>query len=198
MRMSMFIGLILVALACVTLYQTRNGFFMFLVGHATHFPPDDPGEIETAFENLAAEESETIGVSLGAVAAARRACVSAFVGSPPQGVVAAAFRRLNLILLGVGVNSPSPLIPPDARRLTELQGDLTRDARAWREPTLNIREERKLDEVVEDLLEPENEIYRGLGLAESFGHSDLRNYFEAMMAGGETFNICVAERKFAR
>lgn len=196
MRMSIFVGLILVALACATLYQTRNGFFMYVMGHATHFPPSEPSEVAAAYDALAAEASETVGVSLGDVAAARLACIERAAGAAPKGVVETALRRLNLILLGAGVNSRSPMIPPDARRVTELRPDLTRDARPWREPDLNQREQRKLDDVMEGLLDPKAAIYRGAGLAASFGHLDLRNQVETMMAGGAAFHGCVEERKF--
>lgn len=196
MRVSIFIGLLLVALACTFLYQTRNGFFMYVIGHATHFPPDAPADISAAFDDLAAAPSETGGVTLGDVTAARLECAGRLSPAASKPQVAEALRRVNLILLGVGITSQSPIIPPDARRLTELRGDLTRDARPWRAPDLNKREEERLRDVLEMLTDPDNRIFAGLDLAAEFAHLDLRNVIDAMLLSGEELHACVKERKF--
>lgn len=195
MRMSMFVGLILITMGGTTLYQIRNGFFMYVVGQFTYWPPSDPAAVGAAFGDLAAETSETPGVSLGDVAEARLSCISEFAGDAPKSQVGDALHRLNLVLLGVGVNSTSPVIEPNARRLTELRADLTRDARDWRERELREREEARLSDVMEGLMDPEHRMYDGLDLAASFGHLDLRNYVNVLLAGGEALHDCVKSRR---
>ncbi|MEL7465726.1 MAG: hypothetical protein AAFN79_16780 [Pseudomonadota bacterium] len=195
MRMSILIGLVLVVLGGAALYQIRNGFFMYAAGHLTHWPPSEPADIAAEFTKLEAESSETLGISLGQVANARVACASDVMGASPNETVAKAFRRLNLVLLGVGVNSYSPVIPPNARRMTELRRDLTRDSRPWREPDLNSAASKQLDDVIDELTAAENGIYVGLDLISNFGHLDFTRYVEAMMKGGEPFHLCVADRR---
>ncbi|MEO1612356.1 MAG: hypothetical protein AAFU55_08400 [Pseudomonadota bacterium] len=193
--MSILIGLVLVVLGGAALYQIRNGFFMYAAGHLTHWPPSEPSEVASAFDALAAETSETQGFTLGDVADARASCATDLIGGAPNEIVAEAFERLNLVLLGVGVNSYSPMIPPNARRMTELRRDLTRDSRPWREPDLNAAAAKQFDEVVDDLTDAENGIYAGLDLVSNFGHLDFTRYVEAMLDGGEPFHRCVAERR---
>lgn len=195
MRMSILIGFVLVVLGGAALYQIRNGFFMYAAGHLTHWPPAEPSEVASEFDALAAEMSETQGFTLDDVATARMSCAGDIIGASPNETVAGAFRRLNLILLGVGVNSFSPMIPPDARRMTELRRDLTRDSRPWREPALNSAAAKQFDEVMDDLTDAENRIYAGLDLVSNFGHLDFMKYVEAMLKGGEPFHLCVAERR---
>ena len=195
MRMSILIGLVLVLLGGATLYQIRNGFFMFAAGHVTHWPPSDPSEVASEFDALASEMSETLGFTLGDVAEARVACAADIIGAAPNETVAEALKRLNLVLLGVGVVSYSPMIPPSARRMTELRSDLTRDSRPWREPDLNAPAAKQFDSVIDGLTEAENRIYTGLDLVSNFGHLDFMKYVEALLKGGEPFHLCVAERR---
>ena len=196
MRMTILIGLILVTLGGATLYQIRNGFFMYLVGHTTHWPPTEPEAINAEFDELAKTESESPGITLGDVARARVECAEAFTGAPVKANAGEGFRRLNLIILGVGVNSPSPMIEPNARRLTELRPDLTRDARDWIEPALNERETASLRKVLELLLTDENLIYRGVDLNRDFGHLDFERYANALLNGGAPYYDCVRERRY--
>ena len=109
--------------------------------------------------------------------------------------MADALRRLNLVLLGVGVNSTSPVIEPNARRVTEIRSDLTRDAGEWTARELREREAERLADVMDGLMDPEHRMYAGLNLSSSFGHIDLRNYVEALVAGGEGLHRCVRNRR---
>ena len=45
MRVSILIGLVLVAVGVGALYQVRNGFFMATVGAVTYAPPSDSEEL---------------------------------------------------------------------------------------------------------------------------------------------------------
>lgn len=195
MRMSILIGLILVLLGGVTLYQTRNGFFMYVAGHLTHWPPSDTAAFVREFDALAAEESETLGLDLGEITDARIACLKEMAPQPPTQSVETALRRLNLVLLGVGVNSQSSVIEPDARRITELRRDLTRDARDWREPDMNEIEAAKLEEVLEALSDRDNPIYVDIGGDDAFWHLDFKKFTKIMLENGEVFHACVMQRK---
>lgn len=188
MRISILIGLLLVALGAGALWQVRNGPMAHAIGLLTYWPPEDPAQ---AFDALAREPSETLGVTLGDVAAARLSCA----GGAASPALAKAFMRLNLVLLGAGTRSTAPVIPPHARRLTELRRSITRDQPEWRETGEDKRRDRRIDDVMEVLLEPENHIYDGLGLAGSFAHLDLRRMMEPVVAGDRAFHACVALRR---
>lgn len=191
MRMSVLIGIVLVALGGATLYQTQNGFLMYAIGHFTYWPPEDPVAVKAEFTKLASETSETEGITLGQVANARIRCATNVIGAPPKPQVATALRRLNLVLLGVGVRSQSPMIDPKARRLTELRRDLTRDARDWIEPVLNKKATEQFEGVMDSLTDAEHRMYEGVNLTADFGHLDFSKYVEVMLDGGQAFYECV-------
>jgi hypothetical protein len=192
MRATIMVGLILIALGGSALYQIRNGFFMFVVGHATHWPPADEAALAAEFDKLGEEITSVSEVPLRTMAALQSKCVAAITGQTLTAGAEAGFQRLSLILLGAGKNSLSPVIPPLARRIPELRRDLTMPDRDYREPELQEKDETRMRDIFSDLTEPEHPIYLGTGLADNFGHIDLKNQVEAMLNGGSGFHRCVS------
>lgn len=186
MRLSLAIGVSLVAMGVLALYVLRNGFFMFLIGHAIHAPPKDPEALAAAFERLAEERADTPGMRVGEIAAARGLCLAA--GADPR--AAEAFRRVNLVLAGAGAGSLSPLIPPIVRRVPELRPDLTGLAPQPRA----ARQAATVAQALDALADPEAEIHLGLDLAGGFARLDLRSLVAALDAGGDGLAECMGRR----
>lgn len=188
-------GVLLVALGALALFQVRNGFFLSMVGRATYAPPEEPAAIEAAFRDLAALESKTPGVTLGQVAAARVDCVRTFSGKNFGDGTVKAFTRLNLMLLGAGVDAFAPVVEPQAFRITELRPDFTQDTVAWLGSEMTSNERRNLDNILAGLVDPEHPAYVGIDFSAGFTQFDFSAMVEVMMRGGEAFHGCVAERR---
>lgn len=196
MRTTILVGLILIALGGSTLYQIRNGFFMYLVGHATYAPPLDEAAALAAFAALAAENAGLPGLTIGMAADARVECAKSLSGVQPGPDAEEAFHRFSLVLLGVGQISRSSIIPPDARRVTELRRDITVTSTEWETQTLNERNAAKLDDTIAGLIDRDAAIFVGLDLSSSYGDLDLRGMTDAMMDKGEAFQACVADLRY--
>ncbi|MEM7545013.1 MAG: hypothetical protein AAF367_05705 [Pseudomonadota bacterium] len=190
MRTTILAGLIMIAIGASALYQTRNGFFMFMVGHATYWPPTAADAVQSEFDALGEVKTSIKEVRLADAAAAQAICVERLSGQSLPAGAARAFERFNLVLLGAGQNALSPIIPPDVRRVPELRRDLTQPDRDYYDPDLRARDEKKLRAVIDDLSEPEHAIYTGLDLRASFGHIDLKNQVEALLNAGERLHQC--------
>lgn len=188
-------GVLLVALGALALFQVRNGYFLSMVGRATYAPPEEPAEIEAAFQELAALESRTPGVTLGQVAAARVDCVRTFSGKSFERGTVRAFTRLNLMLLGAGVDAFTPVVEPQAFRITELRPDFTQDTVPWSDVEMTPNERRSFDNILAGLIDPEHPAYDGIDLDAGFTQFDFTAMIEVMMRGGEAFHGCVAERR---
>lgn len=185
------VGLILIALGAVALYQIRNGFFMYVVGHGTYWPAGGDAELATEFDELGDERTSIGIVPLNTVVDTQLRCATAISGQTLPAGAEAGFRRLSLVLLGAGKNSLSSVIPPDARRIPELRRDITMPDRAYRAPDLDTSQDTKLRDLISDLTEPDHKIYQGIGLAENFGHLDLIKQVNAILNSGEEFHSCV-------
>ena len=195
MRKTMLIGLALVVAGAMALYQVRNGPFLSLVGQAIYSMPKDTEQLQAAFAKLAETPSATPGVTLAMVAEARLTCALSRIRENPNGSARAAFTRMNLMLLGVGVDTFAPVIDPEAYRLTELRRGLTHDALPWRGQTLNRGEERSLDKIFTELLRIDHPAYADLKLANGFSHYDFTVLTNAMLRGEAEFHDCVAENR---
>ena len=194
MRATIIIGLILVALGATALYQTRNSFFMYVVGHATYFPADEDAALVAQFDELG-EERTSIGiVPLRVVVDAQVRCVREVSGKALTPLVEAAFRRFGLVLLGAGKNSFSPVIPPNARKIPELRRDLTMPDREYRPTLLAEAEANQLDELIDELTRPDHKIYQGINLSTNFAHLELRQQVTAVLNSGQGFHTCVGSR----
>jgi len=194
MRATIFIGLILVALGTSALYQVRNGFFMYVVGHGTYFPAEEDAALVAQFDELGEERTSVGVVPLRDVADAQVRCAREISGKAQTPLVEAAFRRFGLVLLGAGKNSLSPVIPPDARKGPELRRDLTRADRACRAISLTSAKADQLDEIINELTRSDHKIYQGLDLATNFAHLDLRQQITAVLNSGQGFHTCVGGR----
>ncbi|QIE56259.1 hypothetical protein G5B40_12790 [Pikeienuella piscinae] len=186
MRLLIATGSLFVLAGGAALFILRNGLFMYLVGHLTYAPPETPEGVTAAFSSLAAESSQTPGVTLGALADARVACL----GGAVPAAVEEAFRRINLVLLGAGSNSLSPVISPEARRAPELRPDLTRvdTSRPQRMPP---RDAARVDALLNALADPAAPIHRGLDLSAGQPASELRRLVDEMESGKESYQNCV-------
>ena len=107
MRASVLIGLALVAVGFVALYQVKNGFLMSSLSVAYYAPPEDPAELQPAFDELGGIEAADGGFYLRQIAQAWIVCTLRQMTELPEDAAIEAFRRLNLMLLGAGVNSLS-------------------------------------------------------------------------------------------
>ncbi len=191
MRATIMVGLILIAIGATALYQLRNGFFMYLVGHATYQVPSDEAALSDAFAALGEEPTPIAAIPLDSVAETQSRCAASVIGKRLPAGAEAAFQRIGLVLLGAGANSLSPVIPPDVRRLPELRRDLTMPYRAYAAPELTEADAQRFRDIVDALTEPEHPIHRGTNLADNFGHIDLKYQVEVMVNGGEPFHRCV-------
>lgn len=195
MRTTILMGLLLVALGALALFQVRNGYFLSMVGRATYSPPSDPAEMQAAFDRLAALESKTPGVTLGDIAAARVTCARIFSGKQFDPNAVRAFTRLNLMMLGAGVDAFTPVVAPQAFRITEIRPDFTQDATDWKDKVLTVAERRRLDDILSQLVRPDHPAYGGIDFSSGFTQFDFSAMVEVMMRGGRAFHECVAERR---
>lgn len=159
-RLLLSLASLLVTLAGVAAFVFYNSAFMCMVGHATYAPPNSGNGMRAAFAALSGEASNIPGVTLGGVADARAACIG--VGLPPP--VAEGVRRFNLVLLGAGARSLSPVIAPEARYLSGLRPDLTGEA-GVNFVTLSERQAALAKAELAALANPDAPIYRDLDIA---------------------------------
>ncbi len=66
MRATVLIGLALVAVGFAALYQVKNGFLMSSLSLAYYSPPEDPAELQPAFDELGGIEAADGGFYLRA------------------------------------------------------------------------------------------------------------------------------------
>lgn len=185
MRMMIAIGALLLLAGGAFLILVKNTLLMVLLGHLTYSPPEDAAEAAPAFAALAATPSPMPGVTFGAQAEARLACVDQ-AASP---AAKEAFRRVNLVLLGAGAGSLSPLIPPETRRMPDLRPDLAKlelagSGRGSGDPA-------KIAEILAALVDPDSPIHRGLDLRSGVNGLELRRMVDNLSAGGAGFADCV-------
>jgi len=195
-RATILVGIILVAFGATILYQTRNGFFMYAVGWTMYGPPADEQALAAAFEELSEAESMTAGVTLGAVASARVDCATSLLGYAPNDAARTAFHRLNLMMLGAGMNVQSNVIDPNAYRVTELRRDLTRNAVEWQDEALTTQQRDRLREVFAEMIYAESRSFTDLGLQNNHGALELSRMAEIAVDGGKTYFDCVNDRRF--
>ncbi len=195
MRVSLLFGLALIAVGLVALYQTKNGFLMSTIGQAYYAPPDEPEALKAAFEDLGGQDAAESGFLLKQVARARVICTLQQTSEQPTQVATKAFRRLNLMMLGAGVNQQSPVIDPQVHYIGEIRRSLLRETVAWRTGNLSRGEVSRLDGLFHELTAIKHPAYTDLALGDGFNHFALRAMVEAMRTSGEVVNACVAEGK---
>lgn len=197
MRMYLLIGLALVAVGMVALYQTKNGFLMSMIGQAYYAPPEEPEALKAAFENLGEQGAAESGYLLRQVARARVICTLRQTSEQPTQVATEAFRRLNLMMLGAGMNRLSPVVDPQVHYIGEIRRSLLRETVAWRTSRLSRGEVSRLDGLFEDLTAIEHPAYADLPLGDGFNHFALRAMVETLRTSGEVVSECVASGKSA-
>ncbi len=195
MRMSLLIGLALIVVGLAALYQTKNGFLMSTIGGVYYSPPEEPEALKEAFEDLGAKGAAENGYLLHQVARARVICTLRQTSEQPTTVATEAFRRLNLMMLGAGVNELSPVIDPQVHYIGEIRRSLLRETAAWRTSRLTRGEVSRLDGLFEALTAIKHPIYADMPLGDGFNHFALRAMVEAMRTSGEAVNNCVVEGK---
>ena len=197
MRISVLIGIALVAVGLVALYQVKNGFLLSTIGKFYYAPPTEHEALKLAFEDLGAKDAAESGYLLSQVARARVICTGRHMNEQPTDVAAEAFRRLNLMLLGAGVNQLSSVVDPQVHYIGEIRRSYLRETAAWWTSRLTRGEVSRLDGLFETLTAIKHPIYADLPLGDGFNHFALRAMVEAMRASGEAVNKCVAEGKTA-
>ncbi len=197
MRMSVLFGLALIAVGFVALYQTKNGFLMSAIGQAYYAPPEESEALKAAFEDLGGQDAAESGYSLNQVARARVICTLRQTSEKPSQTATEAFRRLNLMMLGAGVNQLSPVIDPQVHYIGEIRRSLLRETVAWRTSSLSRGEVSRLDRLFHELTAIKHPAYADLPLGEGFNHFALRALVEAMRTSGQAVNECVATGKNA-
>lgn len=195
MRISILIGLGLVVIGFVALYQVKNGFLMSAMGHVTYAPPEDHDELRAAFRSLAAEEASTPGHTLGATASARAQCALQLSGLTAPAEVREAFQRFNLMMLGAGVGSSAPVIDPEAHYIAEIQRTYVREAAAWRQSRLSNGEALRLRNIFATMSAKDHPVYADLDLGAGFAYQDFRTMVDAMERGGEDFMKCAEDAR---
>ncbi|MEX2517696.1 MAG: hypothetical protein WD969_00015 [Paracoccaceae bacterium] len=175
MRLMITIGAILAFVGVAALFVFRNGFLMLALGYLLYAPPDDDATLAAAFDDLAAERSATPGMTLGVAADARITC---FAPMAP-GAVRAAFRRVNLVLLGAGSVSYSGVIPPETRRLPALRPDLV-ELGGPRPDSLTPAEAESVNDALKVLNAPDTPIFKGIAFDDPEGRRELRGLVEAL------------------
>ena len=70
MRVSLLIGLVLIAVGLVALYQVKNGFLMSNIAKAYYAPPAEPEALRAAFDELGNRGAAEKGYLLKQVAEA--------------------------------------------------------------------------------------------------------------------------------
>ena len=197
MRASVLIGLALVAVGFVALYQVKNGFLMSSLSQAYYAPPEDPADLQPAFEKLGGMEAADGGFYLRQIAQARIICTLRQTTELPEDAAIEAFRRLNLMLLGAGVNSLSPVIDPQIHYIGEIRRSYLRETATWRPWRLNNGEQSRMDDLFEALTAIKHPAYADLPLGDGFNHYALRAMVTAMRDKGEAVHTCVDEAKAA-
>lgn len=195
MRVSLLIGLALIAIGMVALYQVKNGFLMSNIAKVYYAPPAEPEALKAAFDDLGDKDAAGSGYLLKQVARARVICTLRQTGEKPGQVSTEAFRRLNLMMLGGGVNEPSPVVDPQVHYIGEIRRSFLRETAAWRTSRLSRGEVARLDELFHNLTAIKHPAYADLPLGDGFNHFALRAMVEAMRNAGEAVNACVAEGK---
>ncbi|MFV0474525.1 MAG: hypothetical protein ACK5MQ_10030 [Pikeienuella sp.] len=186
MRLFIALGSLTILTICAVLYLFFQNILFGMVGQLTYDPPADAARLAAAFERLARLPSDTPGVSIGAIADARLACLA---GDREPGAADEAFRRANLVMLGAGVQSFSPVISPEARRVAELRPDLSHADNHTR-VKLAAAPRRSVRKVIESLEEPGAAIYLGLDLSSDAARRELRRLVETLADGGAALRDC--------
>lgn len=197
MRISLLIGLALIAVGLVALYQTKNGFLMSTISKAYYAPPEEPEALKAAFEELGGQGAAESGYLLKQVARARVICTLRQTSEMPTLIATEAFHRLNLMMLGAGMNEQSPVIDPQVHYIGEIRRSLLRETVAWRTGFLSRGEVSRLDGLFHDLTAIKHPAYADLPLGDGFNHFGLRAMVETMRTYGEAVNACVATGKNA-
>lgn len=179
MRLTIAIGLILVLVGGGALYLFKRPEVMAVIGQLSYRPPADDAAMAAAFDDLAADESGLPGVTLGALARARLACI----GVSGEEAARQAFLRANLVMLGAGAGSFSVVIPPEARRLPALRPDLAGTGPASGSTADSTA-------ILEMLGDPSAPIHRGLSLSDGFAALELRQMLSELATGGDAFSAC--------
>lgn len=195
MRVSLLIGLALIAVGVVALYQVKNGFLMSNIAKVYYAPPTEPEALKAAFDALGNKGGAEKGYLLKQVAQARVNCTLRQTTESPGPVSTEAFRRLNLMMLGAGVNELSPVVDPRVHYIGEIRRTYLRETAAWRTSRLTRGEVSRLDGLFHQLTAIKHPAYADLPLSDGFNHFALRAMVEAMRNAGEAVNACVAERK---
>lgn len=187
------IGIGLILMGLVALYQMRNGALLYAYQQLYYAPPD-AGELPQSFAKLAEAPSTVSGVTLGDVANARLLCAEALLGARPPLVAEVAFYRVNLMLLGAGHGTKSPVIDPKAHFVVELRGDLGRSTAVYRTtpPT-----QKKVDTLVERLGEVaaiDNPAFDDLLLTVDQHRGGVMVLVDALVSGGQSYHECVAKQ----
>ncbi|MGB0410743.1 MAG: hypothetical protein ACPGFA_04070 [Pikeienuella sp.] len=186
------VGLVLVAL--VSLYQMRNGALLYVYQQFFYAPPAAEG-LADAFYELAETESATPGTSLGEVAAARLLCAEELLGARPPLKAEIAFHRLNLILLGAGLGVKSPVVDPVAHYVVEIRGDLGRDTAVYRTTPPSEKRLVTLTERLAQISAIDHRLYDDLLLTIEEHRSGVTVLTDALISGGLPYYECVAKRR---
>lgn len=195
MRISLLIGLVLIAIGLVALYQVKNGFLMSTIAQVYYDPPEDPDALKAAFDDLGEKRAAESGYLLKQVARARVICTLRQTSENPGSASTEAFHRLNLMMLGAGVNELSPVIDPEVHYIGEIRRSFLRETVSWRTSRLSRGEVSRLDGLFHKLTAIKHPAYADLPLGDGFNHFALRAMVEAMRASGEAVNACVADGK---
>lgn len=191
MRLVLSLGSMVIFLGMGFLWFFWHAWFIWLVSHATFFPPDDPDDIGHEFALLAAQESNVPGVTIGDIAQAHVQCIPP--GQPA--VVRVAFRRVNLVLVGAGAESLSPLISPDVHRLEWLRPDLTGED-GTDPPPLSKAERERVNQVLEDLSKPDSPVLRGVQFHNQAEVDRLHDLIFAMALDEIGYRHCAAAKMY--
>ena len=195
MRVSLLIGLVLIAVGLVALYQVKNGFLMSNIAKAYYAPPAEPEALRAAFDELGNRGAAEKGYLLKQVAEARVICTLRQTSENPSPASTEAFRRLNLMMLGAGVNELSPVVDPQVHYIGEIRRSFLRETAPWRTSRLSRGEVSRLDGLFHELTAVKHPIYADLPLGDGFNHFALRALVDALRKSGEAVNDCVAGGK---
>lgn len=195
MRMSLLIGLALIAVGVIALYQVKNGFLMSTIAKAYYAPPTEAEALQAAFEDLGGKGGAESGYLLKQVARARVVCTLRQTSEKPGSASTEAFRRLNLMMLAAGVNEMSPVVDPQVHYIGEIRRSFLRETAPWGANSLSRGEVSRLDELFHNLTAVKHPAYSDLPLGDGFNHFALRAMVEAMRVSGDAVNQCVADQK---
>lgn len=181
MRLLFATGSLLLLTGGAVFYFFFHGALVGLIGHLTYDPDMSEARTAAAFERLAMAPSDMPGVTIGAIAEARRACLAGDAPAPAD----EAFRRLNLVMLGAGVESLSPVISPAARRAALARPDIAHGDGHWDDLVAATDAA-----AIAALGDPDAPIYHGLDLSAATTRSALRRLMTTMAAGGDALRKC--------